>query len=322
MKNTISQLFNICFFLLVLSCNNETADVNNNENSNPHGPILAAKKPQYHLTGEWKKYWHDGNAEITTYRLKQSRYGEIHEGNFTNIFVTEDFSKLAQVKLDDPSAAGSDKISILKLNQAVKFVTGIYPYSLMLSVFSPVDINNYPHAIKITASAQEWCGIAFFQLNNRNNRYLIEQRSYFENESDQDISMEPVILEDECWNIIRMDPLELPQGDHLVLPGALYLRLSHKKISAVRAKLTLVTNDSNYIYTAAFASLNRRLNITIEKKFPYKILEWDDSFPGTDGKLLTSSATLNKTMRIAYWKKHNTTDKKIRAELGLPIDTQ
>ena len=322
MQNKINQLFIVSLLSLMQSCNNDTTVVKYSKNSSQPGPILSAKKQQYVLTEEWKKYWYDGNAEITTYLLKQSRYGEIHNGNLVNIFVTEDFSKLKQVKLDEPSAAGADKINVLKLNQALKFVTGIYPYSLMLSAFSPVDINNYPHAIKITATAQEWCGNAFFQLNNRNNRFLIEQRSYFEKETDQDISLEPVLLEDECWNIIRIDPEKLPQGDHMILPGALYLRLSHKEISPVRAKFSLLSNDSNFIYTAVFPSLERALDITIEKKFPYKILKWNDSFPGIDGKVLTTTALLNKTMRIDYWKKHNNIDKKLRAELGLPADTQ
>ncbi len=322
MHNKFQRLYFIPILLILFSCNEKKEVIKYSKSSSPAGPILPANTKAYHLTEEWKKYWYDGQAEITTYLLKQSRYGEIHEGNLTNIFVTEDFSKLKQVKSDHPSDEGSGKISVLKLNQAVKFVTGIYPYSLMLSCFSPVDINNYPHAIKVTATAQEWCGQAFFQLNNRNNRMLIEQRSYFEKEGDQDISLEPVILEDECWNIIRIDPEKLPTGEQMMLPGALYLRLSHKEISPVRVQLSLVPNDSNYVYIAAFQSLGRTLNIIFEKKFPYRVLGWNDQFPGTDGKVLTTTATLNKTMRLSYWSKHNNMDTLLRKQLALPANTQ
>lgn len=322
MLNKFQWLFSISLLVLLFSCNEKKEVVQYNKSSSPPGPILPANTKAYHLTDEWKKYWYDGKAEITTYLLKQSRYGEIHEGNLTNIFVTEDFLTLKQVKPDNPSDEASGKISVLKLNQAVKFVTGIYPYSLMLGCFSPVDVNNYPHAIKVTATAQEWCGQAFFQLNNRNNRMLIEQRSYFETEGDQDISLEPVILEDECWNIIRIDPEKLPTGDQLMLPGALYLRLSHKEISPIRVQLSLIPNDSNYVYTAVFQSIGRTLNIIFEKKFPYLVLGWNDQFPGTDGKVLTTTATLNKTMRTSYWTKHNNIDTVLRKQLGLPVNNQ
>ena len=42
---------------------------------------------------ELKTYWYNSEAEITSYNLKQARYGEIHEGKAALIFVTEPFSK-------------------------------------------------------------------------------------------------------------------------------------------------------------------------------------------------------------------------------------
>ncbi|MGB2691994.1 MAG: septum formation inhibitor Maf, partial [Thermodesulfobacteriota bacterium] len=41
---------------------------------------------------EFKAYWYDGKAEITSYKLEQARYGELHEGYAVMVFVTEDFS--------------------------------------------------------------------------------------------------------------------------------------------------------------------------------------------------------------------------------------
>src|SRR5438105_8601198 len=86
-----------------------------------------------------RAYWTQGKAEITSYKLTQSRYGELHEGDAVLIFVSEPFSRSKQVKLDDWQSAGNDAVEVLKLNFTKKFVTGIYPYSLMFSVFTPAD---------------------------------------------------------------------------------------------------------------------------------------------------------------------------------------
>ncbi len=319
----INRLVFIIFLSLLISCNSETTIAPAMKQAiDKSSPVIALEKDNYEPSEKWKAYWYAGKAEITSYTLMQSRYGEIHEGNLVNIFVTEDFSKQKQVKLDEPEETGKSRVKILKLNQSLKFVTGIYPYSLMLSVFSPVDINRYPHPVKITASAQEWCGMSFFQLNNRNNKMVIEQRSYFEKENDQDISMLPVIAEDALWNIMRIDPAKLPQGEQQVLPGALYLRLSHKPLTPVKTQLNLLENDSNYIYTITYPSLSRTLTITIEKLFPYGIIGWSDAYPGIDGKLLTSTVSRRKTILSDYWKRHGVIDRKLRAELELPVDTQ
>ena len=276
----------------------------------------------YKTSAEWNAYWYKGTAELTSYDLIQSRYGELHKGTVVNIFVTEDFSKEKQVKLDDPSKAGADKLPVLKLNQSVKFVTGIYPYSLMLSTFQPVDLNNYPHPVKITGSMQEWCGMAYYQMNNRNNKYNIEQRSYFEHEGDNNITRDIALTEDELWTIIRMDPNKLPTGDQTILPGALYLRLSHKPLETVQAKMSLKENNGIYSYSVEMPSLNRTLIIHFEKAFPYAITGWEDTFPGIDGKVLTTTAVKNKTMNIDYWRTHTNADRELRTELGIPRDTQ
>src|SRR5688500_17809876 len=86
-------------------------------------------------TGEFKTYWHAGKAEINSYELSQSRYGEKRDGRAVLIFVTEDFSKKNHVKFDHPEEAVLGKVNVLKLNFTKNFTTGIYPYSMMLSVF-------------------------------------------------------------------------------------------------------------------------------------------------------------------------------------------
>ena len=89
-------------------------------------PSLPPAKP---LPPEFGSYWFQGKAELTSYDLEQARYGELHKGEAVLIFVTEDFSRRKQVKLDDPAKApADDKQPVLKLNFEKKFLSGIYPY--------------------------------------------------------------------------------------------------------------------------------------------------------------------------------------------------
>ena len=168
-------------------------------------------------------YWYQGKAEITSYALEQARYGEIHKGHAVLIYVTEDFSGKKQVKLDRPEAAGDDRVKVLKLNFTKKFSTGLYPYSMMTSVFSPVGD---PRPLKVTTSSQEWCGHTFTQLNRIRDGYKVRQLSYFESEGDETTTFENAVTEDGLWTAIRLDPSGLPTGKIELIPGSMYLRLA------------------------------------------------------------------------------------------------
>lgn len=270
------------------------------------------------LSDEFKNYWYAGKAEISSYKLEQARYGEIHSGYATAIFVTEDFSKSKQVKLDHPENAAGDKLPVLKLNLVKKFVTGIYPYSMMLSVFSPVDINAYPHAVKTTASVQEWCGMTYSQLNARNGKNEVQGNSYFEEEGDQHSTFETCIMEDELWSLIRIAPEKLPSGEQKVLPGMLYTRLTHIPLAMQTATLTLKEANGKMTYSIDYSSQKHTINIYFEKSFPHKILGWDETFPGFDGKLLTTTARLDKILISDYWVHHTNADRAMRTALDLP----
>lgn len=133
---------------------------------------------------EFADYWFNGVAEISSYELQQVRYGEIRQGSAVFVFVTEPFSAAKQVKLDYPENMGEDNIAVLKLNAIRKFNTGIYDYSMMTSVFTPIAIEQYPHTLKTTTSVQEWCGHTFTQFNLKGNKYEVKEFSYFESEGD------------------------------------------------------------------------------------------------------------------------------------------
>lgn len=276
----------------------------------------------YTTTTEWNNYWYQGKAELSSYTLQQARYTDVHSGTVVNIFVTEDFSKSKQVKLDDPGRAGADKLPVLKLNQSFKFNTGIYPYSSMHSVFMPVDINNYPHAVKLTSDVQEWCGSAFMQLNSRGNKNEILQYSYFESEGDVKFTFDQTVLEDELWTLIRLSPEKLPVGEMQVLPGFIYLRYAHKPVKPYNGKLQLQDNGNTQTYSVSIPELKKTLSITFEKSFPYMITGWEESYPVFSGEILTTTAKLNKTLITDYWNKHAVSDRSLRKELGLPEDFQ
>lgn len=297
------QLQKSTFILLALitfSC----ADVNSQEN-----------KKATPVTQEWKDYWYSGKAELTRYALKQSRYGEIHEGDAVLIFVTEDFLSDKQVKHDRGPKKNTQ--SVLKLNFTKKFWTGIYPYSLISSIFSPV---NGQSTLKVTTSAQEWCGHSFSQINLRNNKYEGVLHSYFQSEGDQKFSLKVALLEDEVWGMVRMRPTDLPTGAIQIVPGTQFMRLKHHdfKIEKATASLTstreaTLSDKPLSIYRIAYEGLDRVLEITYETAFPHTILAWEEQ----EAKGLTTHAVKTHAVKSPYWGQNSLADSVMRKKLGL-----
>lgn len=262
------------------------------------------------------KFWYDGNAEINTYTLSQYRYGETHDGTAVLIFVTEDFSKRKQVKLDNPGEAGSDRLPVLKINFAKNFLTGIYPYSMFNSVFSPVDLTG---SIKSTCSVQEWCGHTFIQLNKTKMGFDSKEFSYFESEGDDTKSLPSGILEDELWNMIRINPSKIPIGRIQLLRGNMAARLMHLPLEYVVAE---ISRGSTSINQNKYTTLNivfpeRKLVIYYDDKFPHTIHGWDETYGETESASIVTSARLKKSLRLPYWKLHNKEHYIYRDSLGI-----
>jgi hypothetical protein len=266
-------------------------------------------------TQQFRDYWHAGKAEVNAYNLMQSRYGESRRGKAVLIFVTEDFSKKLQVKLDDPSRR--NKINVLKLNFTKKFITGIYPYSLMLSVFTPVHRDKEPSSLKASMSSQEWCGHVYTQINLRGNRYAIASHSYFEEEADERFSVRQALLEDELWNFIRLDHENLPVGEINVVPGLFYSRLSHIDLKVRSAIGEKAETDSAYVYHLTFPEQERKVSILYAKGFPHKILGWTETWQ-ENGKTMETTATLDKSLYTDYWTKNKNEFRFLRDSLKLP----
>lgn len=265
---------------------------------------------------EFKNYWYSGTAEINSYQLQQSRYGETREGKAVLIFVTEDFSLKKQVKLDDPEKSSNDKVSVLKLNFTKNFVTGIYPYSMMLSVFTPVERNPFPNTLKTTMTGQEWCGHIFTQLNLVNKKYRIQSNSYFEKEGDQQSQLSLALLEDELWNLIRLDPDNLPMGEVKIIPGLFFTRLLHKELATLQATTSKKQGGDETIYEISIPASKRILSIRYANKFPHQILGWEENFEER-GKAVVTKAILDKTLRTDYWTKNKNQSVGLRDSLGL-----
>ncbi|WP_436514928.1 hypothetical protein [Ekhidna sp. To15] len=276
---------------------------------------------------DFNGYWYAGEAEITSYQLKQARYGEIHAGESVLVFVTEPFSKSKQVKLDDWRDESADNVSVMKLNMTKKFLTGIYPYSMMMSTFTPVSADQYPDAFKVTTSSQEWCGHTWLQMNLQEEDYRARGFSYFESEGDVDISVPNAILEDELWTRIRLNPGSLPVGEVAIFPSTFYLRLRHRSMEVKKANTNLTqiessdyANEAHQMYEIKYD--DRSLSIYFESTFPHTILGWEETYMSGFGnpEMLTTKAKRINTIKSAYWGKNSNKDRAIRKELGLGLD--
>ncbi|MEM7658436.1 MAG: hypothetical protein AAF399_20075, partial [Bacteroidota bacterium] len=271
-------------------------------------PVQSQTDLPAELPKEFGAYWYQGKAELSSYALKQARYGEIHEGEAVLIYVTEDFSRKKQVKLDNPGQAGNDKVPIMKLNASRKFLTGLYPYSILQSVFSPTNLRKDPHALKTSTTVQEWCGHVYNQLNREKNGYRFTNFSYFESEGDTEATLPLTWLEDELWTWIRIAPDHLPTGKQKLIPSSVHTRLVHKSMEPREAELSLATEGGVSTYQIVYPADQRTVSIRFEAAFPHKILGWEEEQTSW-GRTLTTTAELKETIQTDYWNRHNNADR-------------
>ena len=262
-------------------------------------------------------YWNTGKAEIRTYTLTQSRYGELHQGTTTVIFITQPFLKEKGVKPDVPGAS-EDQVPVLKMNLLKKFGTGIYPYSMMLSTFTP--LSEPQGMIKASASGQEWCGHIFSQMNQRDDQYDAVSFSYFEEEGDSQFTLPTIFTEDEIWSRIRMDYKKLPTGALDIIPGLYYTRLEQHPLKVEKATASLTEGVKESVYTLTYPDRKRTLAITFNTVFPHEIIQWEETYADkrAPDKRLTTKAVLDQSRQIDYWNYNAEKYKSIRKELGVP----
>lgn len=273
---------------------------------------------------QFREYWYHRGAEISRFVLEQVRYGEMHQGDAVFVFVTEPMNPVIQIKADEPRP---ENIPVLKLNATRKFFTGIYPYSIMTSIFTPVDIRRRPLPLKISTSVQEWCGHVYMQLNLREEAYRVRLHSYFENEGDQDFRLAREVPEDAVWNMIRIAPETLPRGAFAMIPGTVYARLKHRPLAARKAVAVLSDAEGKSLeghalvrYEIRFPEEQRILRIDFEKTFPFRIQEWEEAYPVSRGggtEIMTTRAVRTHTLMNAYWQHNSNEDRDLLEKLGL-----
>lgn len=272
----------------------------------------------------FQDYWYPNGAEISRFALDQSRYGELHEGDAVLVFVTEPMNPKLLVKAD---RSRPENIPVLKLNSTRKFQTGVYPYSVMTSVFAPVDAQAFPLPLKISFSAQEWCGHVYGQMNLRDGRYDIQEHSYFEAEADRKYAVPGLVSEDALWTLIRIAPESLPVGTFEMIPGMLHSRFAHTPMAAQEVSGALDDTDRKSAegrklaaYTVRFTDSGRTLTIFFEREFPFRIDGWRETSRDTahfGGRVLTTEARRTHLLMLDYWTRHGNADRQLLDRLGL-----
>lgn len=305
----MNSLLKIICFLTISSCLACQSD--KKEVITETTPVKEQKVMQ--RSNEFNTYWYSGTAELNSYTLKQSRYGEIREGEVVLVFVTEPFSLNKQVKLDNPKEAGEDLVPVMKLNHVRKFTTGIYDYSIVTSSFTPVDFQKYPNTLKLNTSIQEWCGHTFTQLNLDGNNYDFKQFSYFEADGDTEKTIPVAMLEEELMTRIRLNKGQLPLGEVDIIFSTIYSRFAYKDLESTKAEITKTEQGSAIRYNIAYLSYDRKVSIEVEKNFPFKILSWTED----NGDGLITEARLKKSIQEPYWSQKKLSDETKRAELQL-----
>jgi len=275
---------------------------------------------------EFHPYWYNHGAEITRFELEQSRYGEIHSGHAILIFVTEPFLPEIHVKSDYESSQ-ERAVPVLKLNLIKRFNTGIYDYSMMKSVYTPIPSQRqqFSKTFKVSTTRQDWCGHVYLQYNLQDDHYKIKQYSYFEKEGDKSVTIPSAYLEDEIWTRIRIAPETLPLGEIKMIPGSFFTTLGMIDIGVEKVVAELINiqeGEKGDIsqYTVKYSSLQRTLSIRFNRDFPHDILSWSETCPvgsGKNEKVLTTKARRTHAVMTDYWNKNSVKDLELREELGL-----
>jgi hypothetical protein len=273
------------------------------------------------------KYWQQGKAELSRYRLNQARYGNLNRGEMVVITVTEPFNTDKQVKSD--SASGQAVRPVMKAQTMRRFTTGIYDYAITTTSFKPLDDAVTRPAMKITSTAVDWCGQTFAQLNQTGKGYRVESRSYFESEGDETFSVGNAFGEDEIWQRIRLAPDMLPVGEINVLPALSAVRLRHRRLAAEPASATLSDYNGNDFsgkqlrsYRLVYAmgqSDERNVDFIFERAFPHTIVGYTEEY--ADGfvtpRRLKTIAKLSKTVLLDYWRTHDPEHEVLRRQLSV-----
>jgi hypothetical protein len=272
------------------------------------------EKPVKRVSADFARQWFDGNAELSSYKTITPRYGALREAELVLIYVTEPLDRRTWIKDDD--AREPERVTVLKLNESLKFVTGLYPYSVLTSVFAPVDDwgSERFSPVKATLTCQEWCGHVFEGFWPGRDRFQHRVISYFASEGEKTESVstpEGALYEDGL--LIQFRELDGPfaQGGDwkgALVPALWRVRRAHVPPKAVEATIKRSEQDGTTRFVLDAGDYRR--TIDVEKAPPHHVVGWTTS----DGE----SARLVKSARLAYWKMNGPGNEAKREEIGLP----
>ena len=286
--------------------------------------LLLAAAPSF--AQDFWAYWGDGKGEVSSYRVVVPRYGEPREGFSVLVFVTEDISRTTRIKVESEAIPPGDRVPVLKLNRVVKFTTGLYDYSLMTSTFSSVnaEMGRAPfEPLKISFSAQEWCGHMMQILTPQREQAELTLHSYFQSEGDQRRNLKlpaNAAYEDNLPIWIReLNGEKLAGGQKRelqIFPSSWNSRAAHQPadfqsgwIMKEDGEMLKALEGRAATYRWTWQIGNRKETYWVEKNYPRRILKWSSS-DGNQGEL-------KKSLRVPYWSLHNNADLPYREQLGL-----
>jgi hypothetical protein len=290
----------LVFYLMTRSCSTDD--------------ILMVSGQEYQID----PFWNNGKADIAGYELSQQRYGEMRNGEVVLVFVKEPFHQGRQIKASKNS--GENIIPVMKLNQIRRFTTGIYDYQLMTSVFTPPTKDNRIQSLKLSHSTQEWCGQSYLQLNHlaSKNMYKSNTFSYMGEQSDLKDRFQVDLLEDEIFNLIRLEPDLLPTGKFRILPAANHLRLMHIPVRSFDATGTIKEGTNGMLfYIVEIPEISRTVKFWFDADGTHIIRGWKEYYPGVDGEMRYTKASLKGRMVTPYWEQNGKRYEELREELNL-----
>ena len=100
----------------------------------------------------------------------------------------------------------------------------------------------------------------------------VKIHTYFESTADQELQLDEALMENEVWNLLRINPESDLLDVEKMIPSLEYLRLRHREAKAYPVDIAQKSVKDTITTTFDYTSLNRTLKIKQKAEFPYEIL--------------------------------------------------
>lgn len=276
---------------------------------------------------EFLKYWKSGLAELSSYTITTGRYGEPRRAEGVLVFVYEEINDDTRIKVESDRTPVAKRVPVLKLNNVLKFNTGIYDYSVMISVFAGLSgpgVERMLEPRKVSFTSQEWCGHVYHQITPRSKGLVSEIHSYFESEGDAVTTLPypagPLYYEDEMPILVRElagEFMKMGESRRLnLVPGLWGVRKRHVPLALAQATLAKSSRETRRVggteqETVKWTLVRDGVSTAyyVEAGPPRRLLAWEDD-RGEKGEL-------RKSLRKTYWELNHNRDEPLRKDLGL-----